>query len=201
MCKGFYAVCDKLLITRAGTPAANVKAGIDRVTTAPAPITLPRPIVTPRKTITRVPSQTSDSIRTGAAFAGECATPWKSLSRITVSSPISALSPMLISRLQAIRTPWFMKTFFPKFNRASRAQEISTILCLRDRIVMPSPTSIFPSELVAQGPSTDKSLPTAAHWRLKRHDHHRILSNRHTFERRHYQFLCKLSVPCAYLQR
>src|SRR5258705_13145204 len=87
---------------------------------------------------------------------------------------------MLISWLQAMRTPWFMKTFFQKLRRPSRAQEISPMLYLRDRIVRPSPTSIVPSELAAQGPSTVKSFPTEAQDCRKRHDHHRIFSFLHT---------------------
>jgi len=53
-------------VAGAGTPAANTRGGRDFVTTDPAPTTLPSPIVTPRRTITRVPNQTSRSIRTGA---------------------------------------------------------------------------------------------------------------------------------------
>src|SRR6266567_932729 len=79
-----------------------------------------------------------------------------------------------------MRTPWFRKTLFPKLKCPPRAQEISTILNLRDRIVSPSLTSIVPSELATHGPSTDKLLPAAVHCRRKRHDHHRIFSLFHT---------------------
>src|SRR5262245_49638027 len=67
---------ERVLMTRAGTPAANTAGGIERVTTEPAPTTLPCPIVTPRSTITRVPNHTSGSMCTGAALAFEPATPW-----------------------------------------------------------------------------------------------------------------------------
>src|ERR1700687_1436983 len=87
---------------------------------------------------------------------------------------------MLISRLQAMRTPWVRKTLFPKVRRPPRAHVISTILNLRDRIVRPLPTSITPSEPAAHGPSTDKPFPAEAQCCRNRHDHHRILSFFHT---------------------
>src|SRR6266542_6677284 len=79
-----------------------------------------------------------------------------------------------------MRTPWFRKTLFPKLKRPPRAQEISTILNLRDRIVSPSPTFIVPSALAAHGPSTDRLLPATVQCRRKRHDHQRIFSPFHT---------------------
>src|SRR6185437_898245 len=62
-------------ITRAGTPAAKLRGGKERVTTEPAPTTQPSPIVTPRRTITRVPNHTSRSIRTDADFVSPPETP------------------------------------------------------------------------------------------------------------------------------
>src|SRR5262245_16085584 len=100
---------------------------------------------------------------------------------MTVSSPIKALSPIVTSVVHAIRTPWFRNTFFPRVRLAPRAQEISTILNLRDRIVRPSPTVMLPAEEIAQGPSTDNLSPTDAQCRPNCRDHLRILNRFHAF--------------------
>ena len=44
-------------MTRQGTPAAKLFAGMSRVTTLPAPITQPSPTVTPGQTVTPAPNQ------------------------------------------------------------------------------------------------------------------------------------------------
>ena len=49
--------------TRAGTPTASVRAGMDCVTTAPAPTHAPRPMVTPSRMMAPAPIQQSSSMR------------------------------------------------------------------------------------------------------------------------------------------
>ena len=56
-----------VLITLAGTPAANESEGISLVTTLPAPITQLSPIVTPGHTTTLAPNQQSFPMVTGLA--------------------------------------------------------------------------------------------------------------------------------------
>src|SRR5262249_2147977 len=100
---------------------------------------------------------------------------------MTVSSPINALSPMVTSLVHAMRTPWLRNTFFPKVSLAPRAQEISTILNLRDRIVRPSPTAMLPAEVTAQGPSTDNFSPIDEQCRRNCRDHLRIFKRFHAY--------------------
>ena len=57
----------KYRITLQGLPTATQSAGMERVTTLPAPITLFFPIVTPGSRIQPPPIQTLSSIRTGRA--------------------------------------------------------------------------------------------------------------------------------------
>src|SRR6185436_8262812 len=79
-----------------------------------------------------------------------------------------------------MRTPWFRNTLLPKLRLAPAAQEISTMLCARDRIVSPSPTVIMPSELSSHGPSTARRAPADRQCFRKRQLHHRILIVLHT---------------------
>lgn len=51
-----------------GLPAARQSAGIDFVTTLPAPMTLPLPMVTPGKMMTPPPTQHPSSMVTGSAY-------------------------------------------------------------------------------------------------------------------------------------
>ena len=55
------------LITRQGFPTATQSAGMERVTTLPAPMTLLRPIVTPGKIMAPPPIHTLSSIFMGSA--------------------------------------------------------------------------------------------------------------------------------------
>lgn len=61
------SLCVISRITRAGTPAAKVLAGMSLVTTLPAPMTQPRPMVTPGHTTTFAPNQQSLPMATGLA--------------------------------------------------------------------------------------------------------------------------------------
>src|ERR1051326_7648491 len=56
----------KVRTTRAGLPTAIARGGIERDTTAPAPIIEPSPTVTPLRMIARAPSQAPAPIATGA---------------------------------------------------------------------------------------------------------------------------------------
>src|SRR6185369_14521436 len=91
--------------------------------------------------------------------------------------------PIKISRLQAMRTPWFRNTLLPKLRLPPAAQEISTMLCARDRMVRPSPTEMAPLELISHGPSTARRAPADAQCFRKRQLHHRILRLFHTLHK------------------
>src|SRR5262245_23504605 len=54
-------------MTRHGFPAAKTPAGIGRVTTLPAPITVRSPMLTPGQMTAPPPTQTSEPIETGLA--------------------------------------------------------------------------------------------------------------------------------------
>ena len=62
-------------MTRAGTPAAKLPAGMSLVTTEPAPMTQPSPMVTPGQTVTFAPNQQSLPMCTGFAQHRRWASP------------------------------------------------------------------------------------------------------------------------------
>lgn len=69
------------LMTLQGFPTATQPAGMERVTTLPAPMVLPRPMVTPGRMMALPPIQTLSSIRTGRAYVRQMLPSFQSCTR------------------------------------------------------------------------------------------------------------------------
>ena len=101
LCSGVFVYSSSDLITRHGFPAANTPAGMSRVTTLPAPMTLSEPMVTPPITRTPAPNHTLSPTVIGLKICQPSRRFFGSMAWVTVekvqSGPIRTASPKVTS--------------------------------------------------------------------------------------------------------